>query len=692
MDIYSFINSKDVAAHCREIKHEFTALEQAVIVRYSHKGFDGMHEAWQWIIDNLPDEPIHKEAFTYNSLHKFLHDYMALINRITEDINTTQTYNWYVCPKCNETLCESTYLYRKEDEDLFDAFDGYDMEAEFPVPFKKGDIVSDYCYSEVWGANSKVGDSRSYKVKNIFLEYSEEPKPSLLALSNYLKENISVDLLLNAHGVHVFKNRTRSTCDCDISRFAATDAPPLPEGDFADIYSYIPSRDIAAHCRELQHEFNPLEQAFIVYLSDKTLAEKHEAWQKIIDTLPDMEVPENCDCPHYDSLHRLLQEYMALENQVVEMFKADEPNVAYGCGYGDDSWLRALLPTWKSLMEFIREESKDDDEFEMYRVRKQWIDGWGRKLEAKINSDGIVIGLDNFYYEVFDSEGKEHGLAKRFADMWMKIPVPFKDGDIVMGEAPFYSVHEPFVFSATGNRGSDTSDMTAYGYWLDDDGGIYWECMHAYQNLEYYRGELTGRHRILKAISSHIKGELPVDELLNAYEVILHEEQAKSLFDRMKFDSSEFELRLVGLGSEVKVVGLFWYIPDEDRLIVEKFPIDESDLDSNHVTAKSAHFLVWEKYKDEYKCDYKHYPRGRVNYIPKKDEYELDMDSCLSSGTGITPYDAVSRRIAREFGIDGRGLSCITGDLSNQTTANGRHEGHYSCYQCRGRLQAGEPI
>ena len=307
----------------------------------------------------------------------------------------------------------------------------------------------------------------------------------------------------------------------ELTRFAA---PPLPAGDFTDIYSYIPSRDIAAHCREIKHEFNSLEQAFIVYLSNKTLADKHKAWQNIIETQPNMELPEEFDRPGYDSLHQFLIDYMELEHQTIETLKVNEPNVAYSCGFDDNSGHDELFATWESALDFIQKENEDEDEYILCQVSKRWFGKENRRLTVKIDPDGEVTAFDVFWYEVFECGSNEYYLASRISDIWVKIPAPFKKGDIVMGEAPAYSVHEPFVLTSVSESGSDWSDMTAYGYWVNNDGGIYHECMHAYQNLEYYREELTGKNRILKAISSHIKGELRVDELMNAYDVILHEE------------------------------------------------------------------------------------------------------------------------------------------------------------------------
>ena len=96
-----------------------------------------------------------------------------------------------------------------------------------------------------------------------------------------------------------------------------------------DIYSFINSRDIAEHCRALEHEFTPLEQAIIIYHSKKPLAERHAAWQSIIDTQPDMEVVEWADSRHirtlHESLHQFLREYIRIENSLVNTMKTHDP-------------------------------------------------------------------------------------------------------------------------------------------------------------------------------------------------------------------------------------------------------------------------------------------------------------------------------------------------------------------------------
>jgi hypothetical protein len=62
-----------------------------------------------------------------------------------------------------------------------------------------------------------------------------------------------------------------------------------------NIYSYLSSPDIAAHCERIGHVFNPLEMAVIVSNSEKNMKEKHSAWREIITERPDMPICDKAD-------------------------------------------------------------------------------------------------------------------------------------------------------------------------------------------------------------------------------------------------------------------------------------------------------------------------------------------------------------------------------------------------------------
>ena len=100
-----------------------------------------------------------------------------------------------------------------------------------------------------------------------------------------------------------------------------------------DIYSYMNSRDIAEHCRSLNHQFNAMEAAFIVYWNHSiTLLELHDAYREIIASMPDVEIAQRNNFPYHDSLHRFLEAYMDVEDRILDEFQADADHAVYRFG------------------------------------------------------------------------------------------------------------------------------------------------------------------------------------------------------------------------------------------------------------------------------------------------------------------------------------------------------------------------
>lgn len=87
MDIYEFINSKDVREHCRKIGHEFNSIEAAFLIYQSQNHtIQQKHDAWGELIEAFPDMPIAERVNCpyYESLHNMLKQYMALEERLLE--------------------------------------------------------------------------------------------------------------------------------------------------------------------------------------------------------------------------------------------------------------------------------------------------------------------------------------------------------------------------------------------------------------------------------------------------------------------------------------------------------------------------------------------------------------------------------------------------------------------------------
>jgi len=145
------------------------------------------------------------------------------------------------------------------------------------------------------------------------------------------------------------------------------------------------------------------------------------------------------------------------------------------------------------------------------------------------------------------------GLFETFDYISMYIPIPFRKGDVLA-----YGDGRPFVLESDewkyGKKhrpeerqylaeGSITD--TVYCYFMRESGSIYDDFNPATLDLEYYRGELKGLNRVLLAISNYMKGEISVDLMMSAYDIILHEEQRDKLRGDMWY--TDEGLALVGV-------------------------------------------------------------------------------------------------------------------------------------------------
>ena len=74
----------------------------------------------------------------------------------------------------------------------------------------------------------------------------------------------------------------------------------------------------------------------------------------------------------------------------------------------------------------------------------------------------------------------------------------------------------------------DSMDMTAYGYFQDENGNIYGECMHDYTSLEYYPIEnLHDFQRIIIELREYLNGKKDIVDFVRTYHDLLNEEKVK---------------------------------------------------------------------------------------------------------------------------------------------------------------------
>jgi len=92
MDIYSFINSGDVAAYCREIKKVWSPFEMAVIIGRSFRPMADKHEALRQLTADIPDMAMPENTYCGSSatLHEKIKDYIIYKERVFELLKTPE--------------------------------------------------------------------------------------------------------------------------------------------------------------------------------------------------------------------------------------------------------------------------------------------------------------------------------------------------------------------------------------------------------------------------------------------------------------------------------------------------------------------------------------------------------------------------------------------------------------------------
>lgn len=317
-----------------------------------------------------------------------------------------------------------------------------------------------------------------------------------------------------------------------------------------DIYSYFNSKTVGEYCRSIGHQFNAYESAFIINDCKRiSFEEKITLFDEIMHTMPDVTHKRLESYMGDDSFFRALRHGFIHDNYIhaYQFYKNGEKyKMVYQFGfhfgsqgeYLEDS---DIYTTYDRALAALKERIKDCEpgEYTGLRITGKQLDT-GKYITGCLNDDLEVSSI-------------EHNLEERvplFDEIWVYIPTPFKKGDILIPCGTEYQ-SEPMVLNnicywdkdekwiENSKVSSDSSDMVAYGYWVDDDGHLYDECVHDLHNLEYFDGELcicekhTYRYRdlrLLKAVSGLLKGKIDPHMLLIANDAIRKEREYRECF------------------------------------------------------------------------------------------------------------------------------------------------------------------
>ena len=357
-----------------------------------------------------------------------------------------------------------------------------------------------------------------------------------------------------------------------------------------DVTRFLNSNDIADYWRKIgfDKKCTPKQAAFIIWNSRKIpLKEKFEAWQQLIKTTIDCPVAAGrrrlnigLSDAVSNSLHKFLGVYIALLKElIVEFYGVGDDAVYTYRAYcdGDKEWYsdRLIYRTADECFTAAESEFSQQPSVEL-QLKKQWL-GTDRAIEIAVRTGRII-----YHIQADGLPEEKLRLFQMFDYMWFNFPTPFKRGDIVTSQhSPFgWQIYgeEPFVLTELCLWGSneyklngildrdglyaradrrlsqleesgDFTDMTAHGYFQKEDGEVYYECMHNYLDLEYYRKKTDDYRRILVAISNFLKSETDVGLLLNACFTIMADEAYKKCRGKLSSFTKE-GLRLAGI--EVK--------------------------------------------------------------------------------------------------------------------------------------------
>ena len=306
--------------------------------------------------------------------------------------------------------------------------------------------------------------------------------------------------------------------------------------------SFINSKDIAAYLKKINYNFNTLETSWLIYQSSNhTLQEKNTAWQEVIATMPDCSVERRLNCKEIESWHVFLSDYIKSQEETIKEFQRTDNEWVYGLGLrypneGFSDYWEYLFSNYATCLSSAKKQIKEDSEIIEFRIAKIHLDKTNEYMTAYYRRDSSLIQIDS-------NELNDLKFAS-FEGLWFDFPTPFKKGDIIYDpqNSELGCCSGPFVVESINidpaqyrklyehlAASGDSSDMNARGYFLNDDGSLYYEVMHNYMNCEYYRKPLTGIYRTLKTMSSYLRGKISEELMLLAYHRILMEEKTKQI-------------------------------------------------------------------------------------------------------------------------------------------------------------------
>lgn len=184
LDIYTFLRSQDVADYCREIAHTFTPLEMAIIINRSEKTLAEKLFAWQILIDNYHDMPLHSSVQfkIKSSLHDYLRALIAFYQRKIAQFfqaEETATYS-IITPHVNSLLgVENPNIMEQIRTDFQKFFNNKTKRISHPLAEKYDDLEDLWEQIHLYSAKTDLRSIRIMKESNkctLFADFNRNGK------------------------------------------------------------------------------------------------------------------------------------------------------------------------------------------------------------------------------------------------------------------------------------------------------------------------------------------------------------------------------------------------------------------------------------------------------------------------------------------------------------------------------------
>ncbi len=333
--------------------------------------------------------------------------------------------------------------------------------------------------------------------------------------------------------------------------------------ELKDDYNLINSRAIGNYCRSIKHKFNTEELAVLVYRNNRmTIEQKIEKYTDLINNYPDMEVIERINCKHYDSVKTMIKgEIQRLNTLYEELIRDNSDSICTWTEYNKTTLryecntdLRHTFKTYKEAYEDIQKYIEEYNDTISFQITKKYFNKENKEIYAKYLVENKKIKL----IDILENNNNYLDIDSIF----LNLPTPFKKGDILVSKSrsvfnygdyddifvlDYLCTWDDGIEESLSKGNYDSWDMIGYGYYLYDEDSTDFvrDNKWNYDCFEYYDGELTGNNRILKDISSFLKGEIELELFVHAYDY--YKNDSKKDFPNFYTDEG---LKLAGFSEE----------------------------------------------------------------------------------------------------------------------------------------------